>query len=73
MAQRRLNNDYANRDKWLRMSVINTAMSGIFSSDRTIREYNDQIWHLTPLNGQARGTESKEQKETPKAKTRKEK
>jgi starch phosphorylase len=49
MAQRRLNNDYKDQAKWQKMAVINTAMSGIFSSDRTIREYNDQIWHLTPL------------------------
>lgn len=49
MAQRRIDADYANRDKWNRMAVINTAMSGIFSSDRTIREYNDTIWHLDPL------------------------
>ena len=49
MAQRRINEDYANRDKWLKMAVINTAMSGVFSSDRTIREYNDRIWHLEPL------------------------
>lgn len=49
MAQRRLNADYADQDKWNRMAVINTAMSGVFSSDRTIREYNDNIWHLTPL------------------------
>ena len=54
MAQCRLNTDYANREKWLKMAVINTAMSGIFSSDRTIKEYNDTIWHLTPL-----GTEKK--------------
>ena len=46
MAQRRLNKDYQDREKWLKMAVINTAMSGIFSSDRTINEYNDQIWHL---------------------------
>ena len=50
MAQRRLNADYGKQDKWQRMAVINTAMSGIFSSDRTIREYNDKIWHLTPLH-----------------------
>ena len=49
MAQRRLNADYADRDKWLKMAVTNTAMSGIFSSDRTIREYNEKIWHLEPL------------------------
>lgn len=49
MAQRRIDADYADRDKWNRMAVINTAMSGVFSSDRTIREYNDTIWHLNPL------------------------
>ncbi len=46
MAQKRLNNDYQNREKWLKMAIVNTAMSGIFSSDRTIREYNENIWHL---------------------------
>ena len=49
MAQRRIDADYADKDKWNRMAVINTAMSGVFSSDRTIREYNDTIWHLDPL------------------------
>ena len=46
MAQHRVNEDYQNRDKWLRMAVINTAKSGVFASDRTIREYNEKIWHL---------------------------
>lgn len=49
MAQRRIDADYADRDKWNRMAVINTATSGVFCSDRTIREYNDTIWHLDPL------------------------
>ncbi|MBR3494637.1 MAG: glycogen/starch/alpha-glucan phosphorylase [Clostridia bacterium] len=49
MAQRRLDADYRNPEKWWKMAVINTAMSGIFSSDRTIRQYNDLIWHLDPL------------------------
>lgn len=46
MAQRRVDADYQNREKWLRMAITNTACSGIFSSDRTIREYNEKIWHL---------------------------
>ena len=46
MAQRRINEDYQDRDKWLRMAVINTAKSGVFAADRTIQEYNDKIWHL---------------------------
>ena len=47
MANRRMMEDYLNRDKWLKMAVTNTAKSGFFSSDRTIEEYNDQIWHVT--------------------------
>ena len=46
MAQRRIDRDYTDKDKWMRMAVTNTACSGIFSSDRTIKEYNDKIWHL---------------------------
>ncbi|NLB89897.1 MAG: glycogen/starch/alpha-glucan phosphorylase [Clostridiales bacterium] len=49
MAQLRLNEDYQDKEKWWRMAVSNTASSGMFSSDRTIAEYNDTIWHLTPL------------------------
>ncbi|NCB33533.1 MAG: maltose phosphorylase, partial [Erysipelotrichia bacterium] len=38
--------DYLNREKWKRMSLVNIAKSGFFSSDRTIAEYNRDIWHL---------------------------
>jgi starch phosphorylase len=31
------------------MSIINTAASGKFSTDRTIQDYNDDIWRLTPI------------------------
>ena len=41
--------DYRDRDKWLRKSILNVARSGYFSSDRTIREYNNGIWHIQPL------------------------
>ena len=34
---------------WTRMSIINTARSGPFSTDRTMKEYNDDIWHLKPV------------------------
>jgi starch phosphorylase len=37
---------YQDRDRWLRMSILNTAHSGFFSSDRTIAEYNRDIWKL---------------------------
>ena len=46
---RRLLADYTDQDKWLRMAIMNTARSGIFSTDRTIAEYNQKIWHLRPL------------------------
>jgi len=48
MANRRMMKDYCDREKWLKTSVINAAMSGFFSSDRTIREYNEKIWHIAP-------------------------
>ncbi len=46
MAHRRIDTDYQNREKWLRMAIANTANSGLFAADRTIKEYNDTIWHL---------------------------
>ena len=39
--------DYAlNPMDWAKRTLINIAMAGQFSSDRTIAEYNDEIWHL---------------------------
>ena len=39
--------DYAvNPEKWARMALKNISGAGFFSSDRTIREYNEEIWHL---------------------------
>lgn len=46
MAQRRVDRDFTDQDLWLKKAVLNTARSGFFSSDRTIREYNSRIWHL---------------------------
>jgi len=48
MANRRMMEDYQDFTKWQKMAIFNTAYSGFFSSDRTIQEYNDQIWHITP-------------------------
>ena len=41
--------DYRDKAKWSRMSLINTATSGIFSSDRSIRDYANEIWHVKPV------------------------
>ncbi len=41
--------DFKNRKLWLGKAVKNVAMSGFFSSDRTIEEYNEKIWHLEKI------------------------
>jgi starch phosphorylase len=41
---------YADRMKWEQMCLVNVAESGYFSSDRTIREYNRDIWHLPKIS-----------------------
>ena len=38
--------DYRDREKWKKMMLVNIAKAGFFSSDRTIREYNRDIWKL---------------------------
>jgi starch phosphorylase len=40
---------YRDRERWLRMSILNTACSGRFSTDRTMHEYNQEIWRLQPV------------------------
>jgi len=41
---------YRDADRWTAMSILNTAASGRFSTDRTMQNYNDDIWHLQPLD-----------------------
>ncbi|RLA24926.1 MAG: glycogen phosphorylase [Gammaproteobacteria bacterium] len=48
-AQKRVEAAYQDKDLWTRMSIINTANSGKFSTDRTIKNYSDEIWHLEPV------------------------
>ena len=45
-AQQRAATAYRDRPRWSRMSIVNTANSGHFSSDRTIAQYNQEIWKL---------------------------
>lgn len=48
-AQRRVAQAYRDRERWLNMAIRNTARSGRFSTDRTIGEYNRDIWKLKPI------------------------
>lgn len=50
-AQNEVGRAYRDRERWLRMSILNTACSGFFSTDRTMREYNEEIWKLNPGYG----------------------
>ena len=38
--------DYEDRKSWEKKMLVNIANAGFFSSDRTIAQYNDDIWHL---------------------------
>ena len=45
-AQEKVSQAYSDRDSWVKMSILNTARSGFFSTDRTMQEYNKDIWKL---------------------------
>ena len=45
-AKDRILEDYEDQEKWKRMMLVNIAKAGFFSSDRTIAEYDRDIWHL---------------------------
>jgi starch phosphorylase len=57
--QERISRAYVDADGWARMSVLNVARIGMFSSDRAIREYCTEVWHASPvrvaLDGESRG------------------
>jgi starch phosphorylase len=46
--QERVNTAWQDPEHWTRMSILNTARAGKFSSDRAVREYSDNIWHAHP-------------------------
>ena len=48
-AQQKINEYYQNKSAWRKSALLNTAHVGKFSSDRTIQEYVDDIWHLDKI------------------------
>ncbi|OPY60866.1 MAG: Maltodextrin phosphorylase [Syntrophorhabdaceae bacterium PtaU1.Bin034] len=48
--QERVSRLYHDRQLWTRMAIMNVARSGKFSSDRSIREYAKNIWHMSPVS-----------------------
>jgi starch phosphorylase len=49
-AQRRVDEAWRDQEYWTKMSIYNTAASGKFSTDRTIADYNRDIWKLSPVD-----------------------
>ena len=47
--QQRVSEAYSDHNNWTRMSILNTAPVGRFSSDRSIREYCREIWKIQPI------------------------
>ncbi len=47
--QQQLSQDYLDKPKWAKMALTNVAKIGYFSSDRSIKDYCDKIWHVKPL------------------------
>ena len=48
-AQDRVDATYRDQERWSRMSLVNIARSGMFSSDRAVAEYARNIWHVAPV------------------------
>ena len=49
-AQERVSRTFLNREQWTRMSILNVARIGKFSSDRAIREYCEKVWDIKAVN-----------------------
>jgi starch phosphorylase len=52
--QDQVDSAYRDRDGWVRRAILNVARAGKFSSDRTIREYASEIWHVAPCESAPR-------------------
>jgi starch phosphorylase len=55
--QDRVSTIFKDQKKWTKMSILTVARMGKFSSDRSIREYNEKIWHAAPLKIDLESTE----------------
>jgi glycogen phosphorylase len=54
--QEQVSRHYADRDAWVRSSILNTARIGKFSSDRSIRQYCEEVWKVEPVSTGSRTT-----------------
>ena len=50
-AQEQINELYKDTKKWTHMSIVNIAKSSFFTTDRTMRQYNEDIWHVESIEG----------------------
>jgi len=51
-ASSRAAQDYRETVRWAQRAILNVARTGMFSSDRTVREYARDIWHIRPARGE---------------------
>jgi starch phosphorylase len=55
--QQQVSKVFQDKERWAKMSILNTARMGWFSSDRSIQEYCDDIWKLSPVKVQLEGSD----------------
>jgi starch phosphorylase len=53
--QERASDTYGDVEQWTRMSILNVARMGRFSSDRTLHEYAEEIWKVKPIRPRGEG------------------